>query len=151
MNKTVTILLASLLTVMVGCAGYEPLVSMRGTEVSAADKAPDQKQYSERSPGAGSPELIRRTFAEQPPLIPHAVEKYEPITLKANDCLDCHVSDEFKGRKMPKMGDSHFSKTRKEADGSLAVDMARWQCLGCHVPQVNAPALVENRFIGDIK
>ncbi|MDO8786893.1 MAG: nitrate reductase cytochrome c-type subunit [Sulfuritalea sp.] len=151
MNKTVTILLASLLTVMVGCAGYEPLVSMRGTEVSAADKAPDQKPYSERSPGAGSPALISRTFTEQPPLIPHAVEKYEPITLKANDCLDCHISDEFKGRKMPKMGDSHFSKIRKETDGSPSVETSRWQCIGCHVPQVDAPALVENRFIGNIK
>ena len=151
MNKTVTILLASLLTIIVGCAGYEPLVSMRGTEVNAADKAPDQKQYSERSPGAGSPELIGRTFAQQPPLIPHAVEKYEPITLTSNDCLDCHISDEFKGRKMPRIGDSHFSKTLKETDGSPAVDAARWQCIGCHVPQVDAPALVDNRFIGNIK
>ena len=55
MNKSAIILLASLLTVIVGCAGYEPLVSLRGTEVSAADKAPDQKSYSQRSPGAGSP------------------------------------------------------------------------------------------------
>ena len=151
MKKTVTILLASLLTVIVGCASYEPLVSMRGTEVNSADQAPDQKQYSERSPGSHSAQLIQRTFAEQPPLIPHAVEKYEPITLKANDCVDCHISDEFKGKKMPRMGDSHFSKTRKEADGSAAVDMTRWECTSCHVAQVDAPALVENRFIGNIK
>ena len=151
MNKTAIILLASLLTVIVGCAGYEPLVSLRGTEVSAADKAPDQKSYSQRSPGAGSPELIRRTFSGQPPLVPHAVEKYEPITLTANDCLDCHVSDEFKGRKMPKMGDSHFSRTEKEANGAPVVEKTRWQCIGCHVPQVDAPALVESRFVGDIR
>lgn len=151
MKKTVTILLASLLTVIVGCAGYEPLVSMRGTEVSADDKAPDQKPYSERSPGAGSPQLIPRTYAQQPPMIPHAIEKYEPITQKDNDCVDCHISDQLNGNKMPRMGESHFSKTRKEPDGSPAVDMARWQCLGCHVPQVDAPALVENRFIGNLK
>ena len=151
MKHPVIILLASLLTIIVGCASYEPLASMRGTDVSAEDKAPGQKLYPERSPGTGSPELIRRTFTEQPPLIPHAVEKYEPITLQANDCVDCHISDEFKGKKMPRMGDSHFSKTRKETDGSPAVDMVRWQCTGCHVPQVDAPALVENRFIGNIK
>jgi len=151
MKKTVTILLASLLTVIAGCASYEPLVSLRGTEVSADDKAPDQKQYSARSPGAGSPQLIQRTFAQQPPLVPHSTEKFEPITLKDNDCVDCHVSDNLNGKKMPKMNDSHFSRIQKEKDGSPAVDMARWQCLGCHVPQVDAPELVENRFIGNIK
>jgi cytochrome c-type protein NapB len=151
MNKTVTTLLASLLTVLVGCAAYEPLVSMRGAEVSAQDKAPDPRAYSERSPGTGSQDLIRRVFVEQPPLVPHAVEKYEPITLTSNDCLECHISDEFKGKKMPKIGASHFSKTLKESDGSPAVDRARWQCIGCHVPQVDAPALVENRFTGNIK
>jgi len=37
MKKTVTILLASLLAVVVGCASYEPLTSMRGADVIAAD------------------------------------------------------------------------------------------------------------------
>ena len=151
MSKSVTILLAALLTAIVGCASYEPLVSMRGTEVSADDKASGPKQYSGKSPGAGSAQLIQRTFAQQPPMIPHETEKYEPITLKDNDCVDCHVSDSLNGKKMPRMNDSHFSRTRKETDGSPSVDMARWQCLGCHVPQVDAPALVENRFIGNLK
>ena len=42
MKKTVTILLASLLTVIVGCASYEPLVSIRGADVAAADPARSQ-------------------------------------------------------------------------------------------------------------
>jgi len=151
MKHTVTILLASLLAAVFGCASYAPLKSMRGTDVSDQDKAPAQKPYSERSPGAGSPELIARTFVQQPPLIPHGVEKYMPITLQENACLDCHVSDEFKGKKMPMMGDSHFSKTRKEKDGSRAVEMVRWQCDSCHVAQSDAPPLVENTFVGNVR
>ena len=151
MKHPIVILLACLLTIIVGCASYEPLTSMRGTDVSAEDKAPAQKMYSERTPGTGSRELLQRTFAQQPPLIPHAVEKYEPITRDSNDCLDCHISDEFKGNKMPRIGESHFSKTIKEKDGTPVVDMVRWQCTNCHVPQMDAPPLVENRFIGNIK
>ena len=149
MKKTVTILLATLLTAIVGCASYEPLAFMRGSDVDAADKAPDQKQYTERAPDANLAALIPRTFKGQPPLVPHAVAKYEPITLEENACLDCHITDDFKGKKMPKIGESHFSKTQKEADGTPAVNMVRWQCNSCHVQQVDAPPLVENTFVGN--
>jgi cytochrome c-type protein NapB len=148
MKTTVTVLLATLLTTIVGCASYGTVASIRGQDVSAADRAPEPKQYSEKVPGVGAQALIKRTFSGQPPLIPHATEKYEPITIEENACLDCHISDEFRGAKMPKIGESHFSKTVKEKDGSPAVNMARWQCDSCHVPQVDAPPLVENRFVG---
>ncbi len=49
------------------------------------------------------------------------------------------------------MGDSHFSKTRKEKDGSRAVEMVRWQCDSCHVAQSDAPPLVENTFVGNVR
>jgi len=94
--------------------------------------------------------LIQRTFSGQPPLIPHAIDKYEPITIEENACLDCHISDEFKGKKMPKIGESHFSKTVKEANGSPAMNMARWQCNSCHVPQADVKPLVDNKFVGDV-
>jgi len=144
------ILLATLLVTIVGCASYAPVAFMRGSDVTAVDRAPDTKQYTERAPGMGSPELIVRTFSTQPPLIPHAIAKYEPITIEENACLDCHISDEFRGKAMPKIGESHFSKTRKEDDGSPAVNMVRWQCNSCHVVQADAPPLVENTFVGNV-
>ncbi|MDD5250242.1 MAG: nitrate reductase cytochrome c-type subunit [Rhodocyclaceae bacterium] len=145
-----TILIATLLITLAGCSSTAPVAFMRGSDVAAADQAPDTKQYSERAPGTGSPELIKRTFSTQPPLIPHAIEKYLPITLDENDCMDCHITDEFKGKKMPRMGDSHFSKTRKEEDGTPAVNMVRWQCVTCHVVQADAKPLVENTFVGNV-
>ena len=61
MKKTVTILLASLLTVIVGCASYEPLVSIRGADVAAADPAPAAKEYVGKRPGTNS--SVARTFS----------------------------------------------------------------------------------------
>lgn len=149
MKKIVTILLATLLASLVGCASSGSVAFLRGSDVAAPDSAPDQKQYAERLPDANLAALIPRTFKGQPPLVPHTTAKYEPITIEENACLDCHITDDFKGRKMPRIGDSHFSKTRKETDGTPAVSMERWQCNSCHVPQVDAQPLVENTFAGN--
>lgn len=151
MKKTVSFALATLIASIVGCASTQAPVAMRGTEVLGVDKAPDVKQYTQKSPGARGSELITRTFLTQPPLIPHETEKYEPITTADNACLECHVSDELNGKKMPKMGVSHFSKTKKEKDGSPSVEMSRFQCNACHVAQVDAKPLVDNQFVGVTK
>ena len=143
MKKPVTILLAALLTVILGCAGYEPLTSMRGTDVAVADPAPAVKEYAGHRPGTQP--VVARTFAEQPPVIPHAVTNFDEITLTENQCLDCHGPANYEKKKSPKLGDSHFIAATK------AFDASRHICVQCHVPQVDAPALVENRFVGDLK
>ena len=143
MKKTVTILLASLLTVIVGCASYEPLVSMRGSDVAAADPAPAAKEYVGKRPGTQP--IVVRTFSTQPPIIPHAVDNFDEVTLTENQCLDCHSIENYVKKNAPKLGDSHFVAATK------AFDVSRHNCTACHVPQVDAPALVENRFIGNIK
>jgi cytochrome c-type protein NapB len=145
-----SILLATLLVVVASCASYGPVTSMRGSDITVADRAPDTKAYADKMPGVGPGNLIQRTFVGQPPLIPHTVEKYEPITLEDNACLNCHITDEFKGQKMPRMGESHFSKVLKEADGTPAVNMVRWQCNSCHAPQADARPLIDNTFVGHI-
>lgn len=143
MKKTATILLASLLTVIVGCASYEPLVSMRGVDVAAPDKAPEAMNYAGKRPGTQP--IVARTFSTQPPVIPHAVENFDEVTLAENQCLDCHGAANYVKKNAPKLGDSHFVAATK------AFDPSRHNCTQCHVPQVDAPALVENRFIGNIK
>lgn len=148
MKKTLSHVAAALVVTMVGCAAVVPLKSMRGSEVIAADAAPEVKDYSAKTPGVGQPQLIARTFVGQPPLVPHSIEKYVPLTADENACLDCHLTDELRGQKVPRMGLSHFSATRKTADGKPAVEMTRFQCDSCHVPQVNAKELVDTKFIG---
>lgn len=143
MKNTVTILLASLLTAIVGCASYEPLVSMRGSDVTAADKAPEVLTYAGKRPGTQP--VIARTFSTQPPVIPHAVENFDELTIAENQCLDCHGPDNYVKKNSPKISDSHFLAATK------GFDSARHVCTSCHVPQIDAPALVENRFIGNLR
>jgi cytochrome c-type protein NapB len=150
MKKTVSIALATLVVSVIGCASSGP-VSMRGSNVDSADRAPDTKTYTVKQAGVGQEQLIARTFVGQPPMVPHTTEKYEPLKAEDNACIECHISDELRGKKMPKMGLSHFSKTLKEKDGSPMVEMSRFQCNNCHVPQVDAKPLVDNAFVGVTK
>jgi cytochrome c-type protein NapB len=152
MKKSVIgIVLATVVATVIGCASTMPPASMRGAEVNTADKAPENKAYTEKVPGVGDQKLIARTFLTQPPLVPHTIDKYVPITLEDNGCLECHITDELRGKKLPKMGESHFSKTIKQSDGTAAVEMSRYQCDSCHVPQVDAKPLVDNVFVGATK
>lgn len=134
------ILLATLAVFSSATAADEAAVkSMRGDEVSATDKAPDSKAYSGKKPGLQKP--IPRTFKGQPPLIPHAVDNFDDITLEENQCLSCHGLEKYKEKHAPKIGDSHV--VLKE------VSKARYQCTTCHVPQVDAKPLAINTFVGD--
>ena len=118
---------------------------MRGAEVTAEDQAPDAKKYVGGKPGGQT--KVARTFSTQPPLIPHAVENFDEITLEENQCLSCHSAATYQKKKAPKIGDSHF----RDRDGKVLPEAAaaRHNCVQCHVPQVDAPPLVDNEFKGD--
>jgi nitrate reductase (cytochrome), electron transfer subunit len=139
-------LLAALATVIAACAtSVVDVTTLRGSSVSAPDAAPTEKAYLGKSPGQLV--LIERNFQGQPPLIPHAIDKFD-ITPEANDCLDCHISDELNGKKMPMLPKSHLlAQTKPDAEPEL--NMHRYQCNSCHVPQVDARPLVENEFKGN--
>lgn len=117
--------------------------SMRGVDVQAQDAAPEEKMQLGKRPG--SQKMIARTYEQQPPVIPHATENFDEITLEENQCLSCHDVDQYKKKNAPKIGDSHF---RNQQTGELMkqVSSARHNCVQCHVPQVDAPPLVENTF-----
>ena len=119
---------------------------MRGADVSAVDQAPDAKKYLGGKPGGQ--EKVARTFKEQPPLIPHAVENFDEITLEENQCLTCHSTANYQKKKAPKIGDSHF----RDREGKVLPETSalRHNCVQCHVPQVDAPPLVDNDFKGNL-
>ncbi len=82
-----------------------------------------------------------------PPVIPHAVQDYLPITPQENLCLDCHASgDTGEGAPTP-VPASHYEDLRR-APGrrSPQVVGARYVCVTCHAPATEAPPLVENLF-----
>ncbi len=119
--------------------------SMRGADVAAPDGAGEMKAYAGKRPGTQKP--IVRTFSTQPPMISHAIDYFDEITLETNQCLDCHAVANFKQKFSPRVPDSHLlnREGKKLADASTD----RYNCVLCHVPQVDAPALVENTFKGD--
>ncbi len=146
MKKTLRISVAAVAACIAGWAfAGDDVRSMRGMDVSASDNPAEVKTYVGKRPGTQAP--LARTFSTQPPVIPHAVENFDEINLETNQCLDCHGVENFKKKKAPKVGESHFL-TR---DGEKLSDASarRYNCVQCHVPQVDAPPLVENEFKGD--
>jgi cytochrome c-type protein NapB len=148
MKMTLKISLLTALTVVVAaCAtSVVDVNTLRGSSVSAPDAAPSDKAYVGKSPGQLV--LIERTYEGQPPLIPHAIDKFD-ITPDANDCLDCHISDELNGKKMPMLPKSHLVRAA-DAAAEPSLNMRRYQCNSCHVPQVDAKPLVDNDFRGNL-
>jgi cytochrome c-type protein NapB len=88
---------------------------------------------------------IARSYKEQPPMIPHAIEKYE-ISLRLNGCLKCHSEETYQTEKAPKLGDSHYlDRDGKKLD---KLSMRRYFCTQCHAVQFDGAPLVDNAFQG---
>jgi cytochrome c-type protein NapB len=151
MKKTASLALATVIASVIGCASTSGPAPMRGADVTAPDRAPALKNYGEKVPGVGEPKLIARTFVGQPPMVPHTVEKYVPLTIEENACMECHQTADIRGQKIPQIGESHFSKTMKTKAGKPALEMSRFQCDSCHVPQVDAKELIDSKFVGVVK
>lgn len=146
MNKTLKLTITAMATCFAALAfAADGAKSMRGSDVAASDPVAEVKNYVGKRPGTQEP--VARTFSTQPPVIPHAVENFDEVTLEGNQCMDCHGAANFEKKKAPKIGDSHFidreGKKHAEAVGG------RYNCVQCHVPQVDAPPLVDNVFKGD--
>ncbi|MGB3278708.1 MAG: nitrate reductase cytochrome c-type subunit [Pseudorhodobacter sp.] len=84
-----------------------------------------------------------RAYRQQPPLIPHDISNYQ-IDLKANRCLSCHDWTTAGERNAPTLSMTHYLD--REGNQLDHIAGTRWFCNQCHVPQADAPALVENTF-----
>ncbi|MBT2130647.1 nitrate reductase cytochrome c-type subunit [Aliiroseovarius lamellibrachiae] len=84
-----------------------------------------------------------RNYRQQPPLVPHSIAQYQ-IDLKANRCLSCHDWTNAGDRNAPTLSMTHYQD--REGNQLDVVAGTRWFCTQCHVPQADAPALVDNTF-----
>jgi len=86
---------------------------------------------------------MQRNYRQQPPLIPHSIEQYQ-IDLRTNQCLSCHDWTKAGERNAPTLSMTHYL----DRDGHELDNIAgtRYFCNQCHVPQVDAPPLVDNKF-----
>ena len=119
-------------------ANSTELESLRGSlELDEDSKAPELKKYQKD----GRP--IARDYVQQPPLIPHKIQGYR-VNLKSNKCLSCHSWKNYREKGATKISQTHFED--RDAHVLANISARRYFCTQCHVPQVNAPPLVENDF-----
>ena len=86
---------------------------------------------------------FERNYRQQPPLVPHKISQYQ-IDLKANQCIACHDWPQNTAAGAPKISETHY--IGREGERLNHVSTARWFCVQCHVPQVEAKELVPNSF-----
>lgn len=127
---------AALVTISLSAAAIE---SLRGEAITDKSTEPEKRKVEVVQGG------IERSYKEQPPLIPHDIEKYE-ISLQHNGCLKCHSETTYEREKAPKAGDSHYI----DRDGKKLehISMRRWFCNQCHAVQLSGAPLVKNDFQG---
>jgi cytochrome c-type protein NapB len=118
-------------------ASADQVKSLRGSvAVDEADQAPDI-----HDPSAGK--RFERAFRQQPPLIPHKIDKYE-IDMKVNQCMRCHDWPYNVKENAPKISETHYRN--REGTALDVLSRNRWFCTQCHVPQTDALPLVDNSF-----
>lgn len=84
-----------------------------------------------------------RNYRQQPPLVPHSIDQYQ-VDLNTNRCLSCHDWAVAGERGAPTLSMTHYLD--REGNQLDTVAGTRWFCTQCHVPQADAPVLVENLF-----
>ncbi len=131
----ITALTATAVIMTGGIAIGQSLETIRGEKLDALKPAPEVFHQNEQRFG--------RNYRQQPPLVPHSIDQYQ-IDLKANRCLSCHDWTRAGDRGAPTLSMTHY----QDRDGNQLDKVAgtRWFCNQCHVPQANAPELVENTF-----
>lgn len=105
-------------------------------DLTASTPAPDVLPFREGGSHA-------RNYRQQPPLVPHRVEKYE-VDLKVNQCLYCHDWSNNKKMGAPQVSETHY--VDREGRRLDRIAGTRWFCTQCHVPQTDAKPLVDNLF-----
>ena len=130
---------AILVFIATGALGQTPHVdAMRGRTAIAEETKP---------PPLGNPEnkdvRRERSYSMQPPTIPHKIDNYQ-VDKNVNTCLSCHSRGRAALTQAVAVSVSHYM----DRDGNFLAEISprRYFCEQCHVAQVDARPLVENRF-----
>ncbi len=106
---------------------------------------PDPVRVNDSAPGELP--LLPRAYVGAPPVVPHGLADFLPITREDNLCVDCHgIAEAEEGDPTP-IPASHYTDLRR-APGRVgeSVAGARWVCVSCHVAPSGAEPLVVNVF-----
>jgi len=107
--------------------------------------SPEPVVENQSSPGEEP--LLPRVNPVAPPMVPHGVADWLPITLESNMCVDCHEVEEKEEGEPTPIPASHFTDLRRDP-GRIGDELvgARYNCIACHVSLTESEALVGNRF-----
>jgi len=96
----------------------------------------------------GEKGLRPRPYPGAPPVVPHGIQGFLPITPKDNACLACHGEAKVKkaGEPTP-LPPSHYTDySRRPPVPGEKMAGSRWICVSCHVQQTDAKPIMGNRF-----
>ncbi|GAA6178749.1 hypothetical protein NBRC116594_01870 [Shimia sp. NS0008-38b] len=135
-------LINAFVAVVIACAGGIAAADQAGTVRALRNEPIDSLNRIGEVPHQETRRFVRN-YRQQPPIIPHSIDQYQ-IDLSANQCLACHDWSVAGDRGAPTLSMTHYL----DRDGTQldAIAGTRWFCNQCHVPQVDAPALVNNTF-----
>jgi cytochrome c-type protein NapB len=110
---------------------------------------PAHGEYSKDEAGKSKP--LGRAFENSPPIIPHDLTGMLPIAETNNACLNCHMPEVASAVGATPMPKSHFYDIDTGKDLKGQMDGKRYNCMQCHVPQVNIPEAIKNTFRADFR
>ncbi|MBM4365405.1 MAG: nitrate reductase cytochrome c-type subunit [Deltaproteobacteria bacterium] len=115
-------------------------------------------EYPDVEPGDS--QKLERAFPGAPPQIPHVIDDGSALSVKENECLDCHHPDNATGKKDVPVPESHFSRpvtaeTTGEGMASVvsgyekADDVVgfRRNCTTCHTMQASNTEAYATTFL----
>lgn len=141
MNKLMLLMVTAMVAMVFSIGVMASVESLRGSSKLDADANKVMRHKIEVTQGG-----VKRNFDKQPPVIPHATEKYI-ISIKNNGCMKCHSEKSYKKEKSPKVGDSHYVDRNGKTLTTLS--SRRYFCTQCHVTQVKTDELVENTYTNE--
>ena len=141
--RSKTAILTLTLSIGLGLGGpavVSGVESLRGDADLTADSVKPEKRKVEVVQGG-----FERSFKEQPPMIPHGIDKYS-VDLRQNGCLKCHSEATAEKENTKPTPESHYL----DRDGNKLERLSsrRYFCTQCHTVQMEGAPLVENTFEG---
>lgn len=151
------ILFAAMAAVSTAQAAETVSADQMGLSKTSVNDVPAPPNYKFPTTFPGSNERLPRAYHTAPPQIPHNIDAFLPVRKDANQCVSCHDKPTMRGMQVKGIPTaipvSHYMAPAygKPAAGLAEVEEpklhgSRFVCTQCHVPQADAPALVENTF-----
>lgn len=116
-----------------------------------ADSGLQNKPYNYQGNQPGDNKRIPRAYDNAPPMIPHDIVDFTPITKDNNACLGCHMPEAAKAVGAIAVPKSHLTNLRNGKDLKGELYQGRYNCTQCHAPQAVLDPAVVNKFKGAYK